>query len=38
MISFIKGKIIQNSLGKLTVLMAGGVGYDIIVNIDTAEK
>lgn len=38
MISFIKGKIIQNSLGKLTVFTAGGVGYDIIVNIDTAEK
>ncbi|MDO9509726.1 MAG: Holliday junction branch migration protein RuvA [Candidatus Magasanikbacteria bacterium] len=34
MISLIKGKIINNDGEKITVLTAGGVGYDIAVNIN----
>lgn len=33
MISLIKGKILENKLGKLTLLTAGGVGYEIVINV-----
>jgi Holliday junction DNA helicase RuvA len=39
MISIIKGRILDNNLGKLTVLTAGGVGYTVFVNpLSTAWK
>ncbi|MDO8499134.1 MAG: Holliday junction branch migration protein RuvA [bacterium] len=38
MISLLKGKIIENADGKITVLTAGGVGYDVAVNIMSASK
>lgn len=39
MITLIKGKILGNNLGKLTVLTPGGVGYTVFVNpLNTAWK
>ena len=37
MLSLIKGKIINNDGEKITVLTAGGVGYEIFVNTNGAE-
>ena len=37
MISLIKGKVIENNGEKITVLTAGGVGYEIFVNTNGAS-
>lgn len=38
MISLIKGEVVSLLPERVTVLTAGGVGYDLIINQNTAEK
>jgi len=38
MISLIKGKVAANNGGKLTVLTAGGVGYEVMVSATSAKN
>ncbi len=38
MISVVQGKVVANNGGKLTVLTAGGVGYEIMVSATSAKN
>ena len=38
MISLIQGKVISNFGGKLTVLTAGGVGYELLASVTSAKN
>lgn len=38
MISLIQGKVVANNGGKLTVLTAGGVGYELMASVTSAKN
>ena len=38
MISIIKGKVVANNGGKLTVLTSGGVGYEVMVSATSGKN